>query len=198
MINFKNINKSKPFQLFSESYSLAIEKGQKNIESASISSYDIKKREVSSRHVNIKYFIDDKFIFFTNYDSPKSTDFKFHKQISALFFWESINIQIRMKAHIQKTSKTFNQKHFSLRSDSKNILAISSRQSQVISDYKEVVENYNKVKNSGIYNKCPDYWGGYSFKPYEIEFWEGSELRLNKRNMFKKHKSNWNHSILEP
>jgi pyridoxine/pyridoxamine 5'-phosphate oxidase len=47
-------------------------------------------------------------------------------------------------------------------------------------------------------NIRPSYWGGYSFTPYEIEFWEGNEFRLNKRNLYKKDMNKWNHYILEP
>ena len=45
---------------------------------------------------------------------------------------------------------------------------------------------------------CPENWGGYSFTPYEIEFWEGNKFRLNKRDLYKKEGNIWNHFILEP
>ena len=47
-------------------------------------------------------------------------------------------------------------------------------------------------------NKCPDYWGGFSFKPYYFEFWEGHEDRINKRKVFEKTDSGWNEFFLEP
>ena len=40
------------------------------------------------RFVNLKFIDNDKFIFFTNYNSPKSLAFETHNQISGLFFWE--------------------------------------------------------------------------------------------------------------
>ena len=59
------------------------------------------------------YSLDkDKFIFFSNYNSPKADAFGFHNQIAAILYWSSINVQIRMKATIKKTSNDYNQKYF--------------------------------------------------------------------------------------
>ena len=103
-----------------------------------------------------------------------------------------------MSAKIKKTSSEYNDKYFKKRSINKNALAISSNQSQVISSYDQVIKKYEKVKDNKNLSKCPDYWGGYSFKPYEIEFWEGSDFRLNKRDLYELKNYKWIHSILEP
>ena len=136
--------------------------------------------------------------FFSNYKSPKASAFNSHNQIAALLYWPSINVQIRMKAKIRKTSNEFNQKYFYDRSEEKNALAISSNQSKPIDSFDIVKENYAKSLENHDLKKCPEYWGGFSFTPYEIEFWEGNEYRLNNRNLYKKYKNNWNHFILEP
>ena len=80
----------------------------------------------------------------------------------------------------------------------KNALAISSNQSSVIESYREVISKYEDVKISKDLTKCPNYWGGFKFIPYEIEFWKGNEFRLNKRDLFKKRNKGWEHFILEP
>lgn len=198
MITFTNPSKHTPFLIFKEKYNKAQIHGQIAIQAASISSYNNLKKEVDSRYVNIKFLDKNNFIFFTNYNSPKSISFKSHKQISVLFYWSSINTQIRMKAHIKKTSRDYNNIYFKSRSKDKNALAISSSQSQQIKSFNEVIENYEKAKKQDDLSVCPDYWGGYSFSPYEIEFWEGNKFRLNKRIFYKKNNNNWEHSILEP
>ena len=198
MIQFNNLNKELPYQLIKKKYDMAFDAGQKSIEAISISSYNGNINEVDSRYVNLKFIINEEFIFFSNYNSPKATAFKSHNQISALLYWSSINTQIRIKAEIKKTSSKFNQKYFFDRSERKNALAISSNQSSQINSYNRVKENFKKSLERDDLKKCPKYWGGYSFKPYEIEFWEGNEFRLNLRNHYKKDKNNWNHSILEP
>ena len=198
MIVFKDIDNIPPYSTFKEKYHEALKNGQKNIEAMSISSFNVDNNEVDSRFVNLKFIDNDNFIFFTNYNSPKSIAFKNHNQISALFYWHSINVQIRIKAFIFKTSKKYNDEYFKERSKEKNALAISSNQSHPISNFNKVKEKYNTVKKNSDLTVCPEYWGGYSFKPYSIEFWEGGSHRLNKRNLFTKKGNEWMHSILEP
>ena len=91
MISFKNNNNSKPYELFFRYYEKALEENQKNIDAIAISSFDKKLNEVDSRFVNLKFIDNNKWIFFSNYNSPKSNQFKTHQQISALFFWSSID-----------------------------------------------------------------------------------------------------------
>ena len=198
MIEFKNLNQETPYLLFKEKYDEAFSAGQKNIEAISIASFNKEKNEVDSRFVNLKFIDKDNFIFFSNYNSPKSLAFKSHNQVSVNIYWPVINLQIRMKAKISKKDRSYNQAYFLKRSAEKNALAISSDQSKSISSYDLVVKNYNEVKKDMDLKECPEYWGGFVFKPYEIEFWEGNSFRLNKRNMYKLVDDTWHHNILQP
>ena len=198
MIKFNNLNQEDPYLLFKEKYERASKAGQKVIEAISISSFNKEMGEVDSRYVNLKFISNDEFIFFSNYNSPKAFAFKSHNQIAALIYWPSINVQIRMKAQIKKTSKEFNQKYFFNRSADKNALAISSNQSKLIESYGRVKEKYNKSLESDDLKKCPKYWGGYSFTPNYFEFWEGNKSRINKREVFDKIDGLWKHSFLQP
>ena len=198
MIQFNNLNQEMPYLVFKERYNESLNAKQKNIEAISISSYNREISEVDSRYVNLKLVTNDEFIFFSNYNSPKASSFNSHNQIAALVYWSNINVQIRMRAKIKRTTDEFNQNYFFDRSEEKNALAISSNQSKPIKSYSLVKENYNKSLKNDDLKECPKYWGGYSFKPYEIEFWEGNEFRLNKRNLYTKDNTGWNHFILEP
>ena len=86
MIKFNKLSKDMPYLLFKEKYDQALYLNQKNIEALSISSYNKDKNEVDSRFVNLKFINGNKFIFFTNYNSPKSLAFSSHNQIVGLFF----------------------------------------------------------------------------------------------------------------
>ena len=107
MIEFINLSKDKPYQVFKKSYNEAFDKKQSAIEAISISSYNPKSNEVESRFVNLKYIVSNEWIFFSNYDSAKSRSFKLHPQISAILYWKKTNTQVRMKAKIYKTSEEF-------------------------------------------------------------------------------------------
>ena len=198
MIKFINPSQETPYLRLKNKYDDAVNKSQKNIEAISISSFNKKTNEVDSRYVNLKFISNDEFIFFSNYDSPKASSFNSHSQITALFYWSSINVQIRMRAKIKKTSNEYNQKYFFERSEEKNALAISSSQSKQIDSYSHVIKNYNKSLKNDDLKKCPDYWGGFSFTPYYFEFWEGHESRLNKREVFDKINGAWEQSFLQP
>ena len=198
MIQFNNLSHETPYLVLKKKYNEASEAKQKNIEAIAISSYNKEISEVDSRYVNLKFVTNDEFIFFSNYVSPKASSFNSHNQISALVYWSSTNIQIRMKAKIKKTSNDYNQKYFFDRSEEKNALAISSNQSKLIDSYNQVKENYNKSLKNDDLKKCPEYWGGYSFTPYYFEFWEGHESRINKREVFNKIDGTWKQSYLQP
>lgn len=198
MIKFINLSKEKPYNIFKNKYDQALAAEQKNIEAICISSYSIEKKEINSRFVNLKFLNDKELIFFSNYRSPKSKDFHLHDQVSAVIFWNSINVQIRIKSKITKTSKNFNNKYFEKRDSKKNALAISSRQSCIADSYDDVKENFNKVLRESNLQECPDYWGGYSLRPYYFEFWEGHRSRLNKRVVYEAKDSKWISNILQP
>lgn len=198
MIKFINLNQAKPFLIFKEKYDEALKKNQKNIEAISISSFNKDINEVDSRYVNLKFIDGNKFIFFSNYNSPKSIAFSSHNQIAATFYWLNTNTQIRMKAQIKRTTIDYNNQYFKNRSQDKNALAISSNQSKKIKSYADVLKKYDEVKNNTSLTACPDYWGGFSFVPYYFEFWEGHDSRLNKRRVFEKTHEGWKDYIIEP
>ena len=198
MIKFEDLIQETPYLIFKENYKKALKANQKNIEAISISSYSNEKKEVNSRYVNLKLVNERKFIFFSNYNSPKSKEFENHNQITALIYWNNTNIQIRMKAFIKKTSKEFNQDYFAKRDEKKNALAISSYQSSPIDSYETLQKNYEICLKKSNLNECPDYWGGYSFIPYYFEFWEGHKSRLNKREVYELKENRWINYTLQP
>jgi pyridoxamine 5'-phosphate oxidase len=172
---------------------------QKSIEAISISSFNSNSNEVESRFVNLKYIIDNEWTFFSNYESQKAEDFNGHNQISSLLYWRKLNLQIRLKSKINKSSKIFSDDHFKKRSIEKNALAISSSQSKLTASYNEVEESYKKTL-SKIHDQVerPNYWGGYTFIPYYFEFWEGHDFRLNKREVFSIKDGKWEQYIIQP
>ena len=198
MINISNISNQLPYLKFEKLYKEALAEQQTNIEAICISSFDKKNNESNSRFVNLKYIIDDEWIFFSNYQGPKAREFESCPNISAVFFWHQTNTQIRVKAKIYKSSIEFSDSHFKKRDKGKNILAISSKQSKPIESYDRVKENYNKSLKNDDLRKCPEHWGGFSFIPYYFEFWEGHVSRINKREVFDKIDGVWKHLFLQP
>ena len=72
-------------------------------------------------------------------------------------------------------------------------------QSETVKSFKTVKDNYQKcLNNESLLKDRPVYWGGFSFKPYYFEFWEGSNERLNKREVFQLADNHWQHSLIQP
>ncbi len=198
MIKIESLNNDEPYLKYQELYDLALSKNQNQIERILIASFNTDLKEVNARYVNLKYVIKDEWIFFSNYESAKAKDFLTHNQITAVSYWSSIDVQIRMKATINKSSKEFSDKHYSLRSKEKNALAFSSPQSQPVNSYQDVKNNYQHTLSARNIKNRPTYWGGYSFIPYYFEFWKGHESRINKREIYKNQNNKWTKSFLSP
>lgn len=198
MITFLNNSNEEPYVKFRKKYDEAYLSNQKLIEAIAISSFSKDSDEVDSRFVNLKFVDSKEFIFFSNYESNKAKQFESHKQISVAIHWHNTNTQIRMKGEVNKTSKNFNKEYFSRRSEKKNALAISSNQSKIISSYEEVKQNYKKTLDTANLYECPEYWGGYSFVPYNFEFWVGNDSRINFRESYDLIDQQWKLNILEP
>ena len=199
MIDISKISDEKPLVRFIKEYKKAHSLEQPNIDAISISSFDNKSGEPDSRYVNLKYIIDNKWIFFSNYNSLKAKQFESVNKIAASFFWHKTNCQIRMKSTIRKTKPKFSDDHFRLRNKSKNLLAIVSDQSNFVNSYNDFLLKYKKYKNENIdLTLRPDYWGGFTFIPYYFEFWNGDANRLNKRECFYISGDEWKSSFLQP
>ncbi len=199
MIKFINLSTEAPYSHFQTLYKKALDQNQKGVEVISISSFDKNNNEVEARYVNLKYIQENEWIFFSNYLSPKAQQFESHDQISVLIYWEQINIQIRMKAKIYKTSDQFSDEHFQVRAKEKNALAISSNQSQSIESFEEVAKKFNSTLDAMTEEtKRPQSWGGFSFVPYYFEFWQGHENNLNERHFFKQRGGKWQEGLIQP
>jgi pyridoxamine 5'-phosphate oxidase len=198
MIDFKSKKYNRPIARLKDIYFESKNAGQKNIEALCLSTSG-RNQKPSSRLINIKYITENSLIFFSNYDSKKAKDIKYNNNISGVFFWNNINVQIRLEGIINKLEPTESNEHFAQRSSEKNVLAISSSQSNIIKSYDEVVKKYNTIiNNKHAITQRPSYWGGYEIKPSYYEFWYGHKNRLNKRVAYIYENDKWNKFYLEP
>lgn len=196
MIKFNLIKDIAPYKIFYDMYEMAESASQRNIEAACFSSCSDEKIP-HSRFINIKYVNDNEIIFFSNYQSAKANDIRSNKNVALTFFWNSINVQIRIQGTISKLDEKRSDKHWKLRKNEKNILAMSSHQSLPIASYEKVKKNYEKFVNHDLSDR-PNYWGGYVVFPNYFEIWQGHDSRINKREIFEFCNDSWNSFFLEP
>ena len=137
----------------------------------------------NARIVLLKFFSNEGFIFFTNYNSNKATSIENNNKVSISFFWEDFERQVIIKGHAKKTNEDISSNYFNSRPLKSRVSAIISNQSSIISSYEDLtnqIDNYLE-QNDESSIKRPDNCGLYIVIPNAVEFWEERDNRTHER-----------------
>ena len=197
-IDFSNIS-DHPIKMFNDWFEMALESDKDNAISfvlSTVSSENIP----SSRVVLLRGIDENGFTFFTNYESAKSKDIEVNNMVSANFFWEKLEKQVRITGKAIKISSADSDKYFSSRPRYSQLGAWSSDQSSIIDVYYKLMSKMDEFKEifKGKEVERPLHWGGYCIVPVKVEFWQGRPSRLHDRLLFTKQKSIWKKERLAP
>ena len=197
-IDFRNIP-DHPIKMFNDWFEMALELDKDNAISfvlSTVSSENIP----SSRVVLLRGVDENGFTFFTNYESAKSKDIEANNMVSANFFWEKLEKQVRITGKAIKISSSESDKYFSSRPRESQLGAWSSKQSSIINIYYKLMNKMDEFK--GIFKgkkvERPLHWGGYCIELEKVEFWQGRPFRLHDRLLFTKDKTIWKKERLAP
>ena len=118
-----------------------------------------------------------------------------------IFFWPSLERQIRVEGTLEKVSREESDKYFHARPKNSQVGAVASPQSQEIAGREVIEKKWSELaeeyKDSEV--PKPSFWGGYVVKPRLIEFWQGRPNRLHDRILYKKiDNKNWKKVRLAP
>lgn len=140
--------------------------------------------------------------FYTNYDSDKGQAIAENPKAQVLFFWHSLERQVRLSGQIQKLSSEQSQAYFAKRPHDSQIAAwVSEPQSGIVSSrqvmedkFLQLIEQYPE----GSHVPMPDFWGGYELIVESVEFWQGRANRMHDRILYTLQDSDWQIQRLLP
>jgi pyridoxamine 5'-phosphate oxidase len=155
----------------------------------------------SARVVLLKECTEEGFVFYTNFNSRKSTELKSNPYAALNFFWMPLGRQVRVEGKVIPGSDAEADAYFASRPRERQIGAWASHQSRTLESREELEQAVDALerKYEGQPIPRPPHWSGWRLKPSSIEFWQASEARLHERHLYKKALSGeWIHSLLYP
>ncbi|MFK8044270.1 MAG: pyridoxamine 5'-phosphate oxidase [Crocinitomicaceae bacterium] len=187
-----------PMLMFQKWYQAAHEKQVPSPHAMVISTVNA-SGQPSSRVVYMKEVLEEGFVFYTNYKSRKGRDLLENQSISALFFWEETEQQVRIEGSVQKVDSAISDDYFASRPRVSQIGAWASEQSTEI-DSRAELENRVAEFEQKFPNEVPrpPHWGGYLIVPQYFEFWQGRLGRLHDRICYAKTKNKYQISRICP
>lgn len=152
-----------------------------------------------ARVVLLKYYGEDGFAFFTNYESKKGRDLEANPYAAMHFFWPQLHRQVSIYGSVNKTSREESENYFKSRPVDSQIAAWASNQSSVIESRAFLENKFDEFKAKfGDDAPLPDFWGGFRLTPERFEFWQGRQNRLHDRICYSLEKANWTIFRLSP
>jgi pyridoxamine 5'-phosphate oxidase len=187
-----------PFKQFDHWFKQADELGVLEPSAMSLATSD--GVNVGVRTVLLKFFNEQGFVFFTNYESKKSKHIAVNPQAALLFPWLSLERQVKITGRVEKVSQLDSLKYFASRPKGSQIGAWASEQSSHLSSRQMLMGQFEVMKAKFAKGEVPlpDFWGGYRVIPNSIEFWQGRENRLHDRFIYEKSGNEWVISRLAP
>ena len=125
----------------------------------------------SVRTVLLKGIDDRGYIFYTNYESRKAREMEATGRASLLFFWPSVERQVRIDGIVERISPVESDAYFATRPLDSRLSVYASKQSEVVDsrDTLELLFNAARERFEDTVPR-PDWWGGYRVIPDEFEF----------------------------
>jgi len=142
----------------------------------------------SVRTVLLKGVDDRGFVFYTNYESRKAREMEATGRASLLFFWPSVERQVRIDGRVERVSPAESDAYFETRPLDSRLSVHASRQSEAIENREVLEDAFERVKRGYGDGPVPrpEWWGGYRIVPDEFEFWQGRTSRLHDRLRYRK------------
>jgi len=153
----------------------------------------------SVRTVLLKDMEEGAFVFYTNYGSQKAQELEAMGEAALLFYWASLNRQVRISGRVERVSDAESDAYFATRPLESRWSVYASDQSRVVPSREALESRYELARQTyGETVPRPAWWGGYRVIPSEFEFWQGRPSRLHDRLRYQREASAWRRDRLAP
>lgn len=187
-----------PFVFFHDWYKQAFDSTEREPNAMVLSTVD-ENHKPSSRILYLKELDKEGFIFYTNYNSHKGKNLLQNKQASLLFFWPTLERQIRIEGSVSKVPTAMSDAYFATRPRGSQLGAWASHQSETLETRSELeARSFELAEKFPLDVPRPPHWGGYILLPEHFEFWQGRPSRLHDRICYKKQGDSWDIHRLNP
>jgi pyridoxamine 5'-phosphate oxidase len=124
-------------------------------------------------------------VFYTDRDSPKGRELDARPRAAAVFYWEPLQRQVRVRGPVLRSPDTESDAYFYSRPRGARISARASLQSRPVSARADL-EAAHAREDAGHGDEVsrPERWGGYRIWIESIEFWIGMPDRLHDRALY--------------
>ena len=195
-----DVTNTNPFTLFEKWLEKAEQEGLPHANAMTLTTAN-SEGIPSARIVLLRGLDQHGFVFYTNYLSDKGKQIEENLHAALVFFWPTLNRQVRIEGRVEKVSVQESDNYFSSRPRGHQLSAHASKQSQVIPDRTFLERQQTTVEETYKEKEVPrpDHWGGYRVIPEMIEFWQEGEHRLHDRLRYKQtEKNKWIIERLSP
>lgn len=147
----------------------------------------------SVRIVLMRELTEQGVVFYTNYDSAKGQDIANNPNAEVLFFWHSLERQVRLSGQMVKVSAEKSAAYFAKRPRESQLGAwVSQPQSGVVDNRQTMEEKFLALDQQHAQNvPYPSFWGGYELIIDHAEFWQGRLGRMHDRMAYTKQGDAW-------